>query len=219
MKRQKHHIEYELIPDTLEKGDQWLTLRLKNVGDVILNNLDIKMHSADSLQIAFPSPGTTLYAHTLNSGEEKFLSFHVDAYGTTDLYFSIRYFKGSYFNGVSSHWDSPWIREQVFGNVAGLERVLMSNSHGIIGRELEVEATIKGLGNTEGLDLHFWLDTPSGIYEELAQVKTKNLSIGEEASYTAKITPKEEGLYTVYASLYDNNRRIGREFDTIWVEK
>jgi hypothetical protein len=219
MKRQKHPLEYELIPDTLEKGDQWLTLRLKNVGDVILNNLDIKMHSADSLQIAFPSPGTTLYAHSLNPGEEKFLSFHVDAYGTTNLYLSIRYFKGSYFNGVSSHWDSPWISEQVLANVAELERVLMSNSHGIIGRELEVEATIKGLDNTEGLNLQFWLDTPSGIYEEIAQIKTKSLSNGEEASYTAKIIPKEKGYYTVYASLYDNHRRISRDSDTIWVVK
>ena len=96
----------------------------------------------------------------------------------------------------------------------------MSNPYGIIGRELEVEATVKGLGNSAGLDLHFWADTPSGNNEEeLARIKTKSLSNGEEASYTAKITPKEVGLYTVYASLYDNNRRIAREFDTIWVEK
>jgi hypothetical protein len=64
------------------------------------------------------------------------------------------------------------------------------------------------------LDLHFWADTPSGSYEELAKIKTKSLSIGEEASYTATITPKEEGYYTVYASLYHNLQRIGREFDT-----
>jgi len=73
MIRHKHPIEYELIPDTLEKGVQWLTLRLKNIGDDSLHNLDIKMHSADSLQISFRSSGHTLYAHTLNPDEEKFL--------------------------------------------------------------------------------------------------------------------------------------------------
>ena len=88
-----------------------------------------------------------------------------------------------------------------------------------MGRELEVEATVKGLGNSAGLDLQFWADTPSGIYEELSKIKTKSLSTGEEASYTTKITPKDEGYYTVYASLYDNHRRIGRDSDTIWVEK
>jgi hypothetical protein len=47
----------------------------------------------------------------------------------------------------------------------------------------------------------------------------KKLSRGEEASYTANITPKEKGYYTVYANLYDNSQRIGRDSDTIWIEK
>jgi hypothetical protein len=89
----------------------------------------------------------------------------------------------------------------------------MSNSYGTIGRELNEEATIKGLGSSDGLDLQFWADTPSGEHEELAEIKTKRLSLGEEVSYTANITPKETGYYTVYASLYDHNRRIGRKFE------
>ena len=213
MIRQKHPIEYELSPDTLEKGTQWLTLRLKNVGNENLHNLDIKMHPTDSLQISFRDPNE--YIYRLRSDEENYLSFQVDVHGTTSLYFSIRYFK----EGGSFHWDSPWIRQQVLGEVAELEGILVSNPYGIIGRELEAEATIKGLGNSDELDLTFWMDTPSGKYEELAEIKTKKLSRGEEISYTAKITPKEEGYYTVYASLYDNRRRIGRHFDTLWVEK
>jgi hypothetical protein len=213
MIRQKYPIEYELSPDTLEKGTQWLTLRLKNVGNENLHNLDIKMHPTDSLQISFRDPSE--YIYRLRSDEENYLSFQVDVHGTTSLYFSIRYFK----EGGSFHWDSPWIRQQVLGEVAELEGILVSNPYGIIGRELEAEATIKGLGNSDELDLTFWMDTPSGKYEELAEIKTKKLSRGEEISYTAKITPKEEGYYTVYASLYDNRRRIGRHFDTLWVEK
>jgi hypothetical protein len=32
----------------------------------------------------------------------------------------------------------------------------VSNTYGVIGRELEVEATVKGFGNSSGLDLRFW---------------------------------------------------------------
>jgi len=103
----------------------------------------------------------------------------------------MRYFR----EDGSFHWDSPWIREQVYGEVAELEGILVSTSYGIIGRELEVEATVKGFGNSAGQDLRFWTDTPSGNYEELAKIKKEP---GEEASYTVKITPKEEGYYTVY---------------------
>jgi hypothetical protein len=191
---------------------RWLTLRLKNIGDDSLHNMDINMHSTDSLQIFLHKSSDHIFR--LRPDEES-LSFQVDAYGTTALYFSVRYFK----EGGSFHWDSPWIREQVLGEIAELEGILVSNPYGIIGRELEAEATIKGLGSSDGLDLQFWADTPSGEHEELAEIKTKKLSRGEEVSYTAKITPKEKGYYTVYASLYDHNRRIGRNSDTIWVEK
>jgi hypothetical protein len=213
MLRRKYPFEYELSPDTLEKGTKWMTLRLKNVGEDSLHALDITMHSSDSLHISFRSPSD--YVYRLLPDEEIFRSFQVDAHGITDLYFSIRYFK----EGGSFHWDSPWIRKKVFGEVAELEGILVSNTYGVVGRELVAQATIKALGDSDGLDLEFWADTPSGEHEELAEIKTKKLSPGEKASYTTKITPKEEGYYTVYASLYDKGRRIARDSDILWVEK
>jgi hypothetical protein len=211
--RRRYPFEYELIPESLEKGTWWLTLWLKNIGNESLHNMDINMHSTDSLQISLRKSSDHIFRFT--PGEDRFLSFQVDAHGTTSLYFSINFFK----DGGSFHWDSPWIREQVRGDVAELEGILLSNPYGTIGRELEAEATIKGLGSSDGLDLQFWADTPSGEHEELAEIKIKKLSSGEEVSYTAKITPKEKGYYTVYASLYDHNRRIGRNSGVIWVEE
>ena len=213
MTRSKYPIEYELGPETLEKGEQWLTLWLKNEGDEKLHNLDIKMHSTDSLNISFRSPNA--FVHLLNPNEEKFLYFQVDAYATTALYISIRYFK----SGGSFHWDSPWIRKKVLGEVAELKSVLVSNPYGIIGRELDIEATVKGLSNSDGLDLYSGQIHLLQIMKISAKIKTKKLSSGEEASYVTKITPREEGYYTVYANLYDNGRRIDRDSETLWVEK
>ena len=122
MIRFRYPLEYELIPDILEKSTQWLTLRLKNVGDDSLHNLDIKMHSTDTLQISFNS--SSGYIHRLTPDEEQHLNFQVNVHGTTALYISIRYFK----EGGSFHWDSPWIREEVLGEVAELEGILVSNS-------------------------------------------------------------------------------------------
>ncbi len=213
MIKRKYPFEYELIPESVEKGTRWFTLWLKNIGNESLHNMDINMHSTDSLQISLRKSSDHIFR--LASDEERYLNFQADAHGTTTLYFSIRYSK----EGGSFHWDSPWIRELVLGAVAELEGIIVSTPYGIIGRELEVEATIKGLDNSDGLDLQFWADTPSGAHEEIAEIKTKKFSSGEEISYTAKITPKEKGYYTVYGSLYDTNRRIDRKFDIIWVEK
>jgi hypothetical protein len=104
--------------------------------------------------------------------------------------------------------------------IIGFSDVLVSNPYGTIGKELDVDAAVKSLDDSEGLRLEFWTDTPSGKYEELAEIKTKKLSRVEEVSYTARITPKEEGYYTVYANLYDNKQMcIDRDSDTIWVER
>jgi hypothetical protein len=214
MLRHRFPLSYELTPDTLQNGTQWLTVWLKNVGDYPLHNLNVKIHSTDSFQISFRNGSN--FIMRINPSEFSYLSFETDVYGPAALYITITYYK----EGGLFHWDSPWMRQKVRGEVAELESILVSNTYGTIGRELEVEATIQGLGNSNnGLDLEFGADTPSGNYEELAKIKTKILSPGEEVSYAAKITPKEEGFYTIYASLYDNFRRIGRDSDTLRVRK
>jgi hypothetical protein len=84
---------------------------------------------------------------------------------------------------------------------------------------LRIEATLVGLEKSEGLDLEFWADTPSGEFLDLAKIETKALAAGEEAMYTTTITPKEEGCYTIHAYLYDDLKRIGHEKDNVWVRK
>jgi hypothetical protein len=183
--RYNHPIEYELNPDILEKGVHWLTLRLKNRGEDDLQYLNVKMHSLDSLHISFRNPSD--YIYRLVPNEAKFLNFQVDANSASHVYVHLHGRK----NGDHFHWDSPLLREQVLGDPAEIESIFVSNPYGNIERELDVEAVIKGLGDSEGLKLLFWTDTPSGVYEDIADMKTDELSKGEEATYTGKIKPKE----------------------------
>jgi len=45
------------------------------------------------------------------------------------------------------------------------------------------------------------------------------LPVGEEVRYTVEFTPKETGLYTISAYLYDGWRRIGYKTETIYAQK
>jgi hypothetical protein len=209
----KHPIEYELIPDSLERGTHYLTLRLKNRGDDTLQYLNVKMHSLDSFHISFRNPND--YIHKIEPDKDEYLNFQVDANVSSHLYVSIVGRK----NGHHFHWDSPLLKEVVLGDPAEIESIFVSNPYGKIGRELDVEAVIVAKAVSSGLTLSFWTDKPSGICEEIADIKTRHMSKGEEVSYTGKMTPKEEGYYTVYASLYDDYRLIDRDYDIIWVER
>jgi hypothetical protein len=67
--------------------------------------------------------------------------------------------------------------EEVLGDPAEIESIFVSN--GDIGGKIEAEATVKGMRDSEGLKLAFWMDIPSGKYEELTEIKTRKLSKGE----------------------------------------
>jgi hypothetical protein len=47
----------------------------------------------------------------------------------------------------------------------------------------------------------------------------EELSVGEEARYSAEFTPKETGCYTIYAYLYHEGRRIGCKTESIYAQK
>ena len=81
----------------------------------------------------------------------------------------------------------------------------------------EIEAIIQGLDRSEDLKLEFWVKTPRGVSEELANIDVKKLDAGEEAQYSANVKFNEKGHHTVYAYLYDKDKRIGYKSDTVLV--
>jgi hypothetical protein len=211
----KFPFEYQLFPTGVYKGQHWLTLRLKNIGRKTLQGLDVELHSLDTYFMVFPY-GSGQYIEKLKPNEEIKTMFRVTANGTADVYATVRITEDE----EISWWESGWTRIYVKEEKADLERLLvLSHPYTTIGKTLSVEATVKGLRESTGLKLEFWVEPPSGKSEKQAEIKMKELSVGEEARYTAEFTPKETGWYTVYAYLYDEWRRIGHKTTTILAER
>jgi hypothetical protein len=51
LSKYKYPIEYELNPTEIEKGTNWVTLKLKNIGNETLENLDVQLHSVDTYNL------------------------------------------------------------------------------------------------------------------------------------------------------------------------
>jgi hypothetical protein len=202
----------------MDKGKQWLTLKLKNTGNKTLKRLDVELHSLDTFYLFplfFPF-GIGHYIEELKPDEEQEVVFQVNAQGSAEVYATISARKdGDYF-----WWESGWTHITVSEEKAEIGRlVVLSHPYTTIGETLSAEATIKGLRKSAGLKLEFWVETPSGKFEEQATIDIKELSVGEEARYSAEFTPKETGHYTIYAYLYDGWRRIGHKTDSIYAQK
>jgi hypothetical protein len=218
LSRIKHPIEYELSPTEIGKGKQWLTLKLKNIGRQSLRRLSVELHSLDTFYL-FPLIFPYAFGEfigKLKPGEQREVAFPVNATASADVYATIKAYKeGDYF-----WWESGWTHISVTEEKAEIGRlVVLSNPYTKIGETLSVEATIKGLQKSTGLNLEFWVETPAGKSEEQATIAIKDLPVGEEARYTAEFTPKETGYYTIYAYLYDGWRRIGHKTDNIYAKK
>ena len=212
----KYPFEYEVTADEIEQGTNWLTLRLKNMSKETLRGLDIQLHSLDTYHLTVY--GTGFYRMYLQSDkEEKDLVFQINVLGSADVYVTVRARKegGDYF-----WWESGWTHIYLYEEKAELERLaVLSQPYTTIGKTLSAEATVKGLRKGTGLKLEFWVETPSGKFEEQAKIDIKELSAGEEARYTAEFTPKETGDYTVYAYLYDGQKRIAYKTEVIYAQK
>ena len=218
MLRLKYPIEYELNPTEIDKGKQWLTLTLKNTGNKTLKRLDVELHSLDTFYL-FPLFFPFGIGHDigeLQPDEKREMVFQVNAQGAAEVYATIRARK----NGDYFLWESGWTHISVSEEKAEIGHLLvLSHPYTTIGKTLSAEATIKGLRKSKGLKLEFWVETPSGKFEEQATIDIKELSVGEEARYSAEFTPKEKGYYTIYAYLFDEWRRIGHKTDSIYAQK
>jgi hypothetical protein len=206
----------------MDKGKQWLTLKLKNIGNKTLKRLDVEMHSLDTFYLSplfFPF-GIGHYIGELQPEEQREVAFQVNTQGSADVYATISAHRdGEYFS-----WESGWTHISVSEEKAEIGRLLvLSHPYTTIGKTLSAEATVKGLRKGTGLKLEFWVETPSGKFEEQATTEIKELSAGEEARYSAEFTPKEMGYYTIYAYLYDawrnGWREISHKTNSIYAQK
>jgi hypothetical protein len=209
----RYPIEYDLNPKRLEPGWRWLTASLKNLGSEDLVGLDVRLNSLDEYNLR-PVDGSS-YLPLLTRDEEWMQPFQVAANLTARVYLSVEGVLGS----QPFHWESPAVSITVGEEVAELVSLFaMSEPYPPVGEVIRVEATLRGLAPTGVLDLQFWADSPDGHFRDLGAVRTKALSPGEQTLYAAEFTPEEEGLYTLYAYVYDGIRRIGRETEVVYVK-
>jgi hypothetical protein len=215
----KYPIEYELTPKEIQTETNWVTLKLKNIGNETLKDLDVQLHSLDTYNLTVHGSwweGAGHHINDLGPNETNEVVFRVNAIGPADVYATLKGRKDK----NPFWWESSLTRINVSDEKAYLERlVVLSNPYTTIGKTISTEATVKGLTKTGGLKLEFWVETPSGKNEMQAKIDIKDLPVGEEARYTTEFTPTETGRYDVYVYLYDGWKRIDHKMAYVYAVK
>ena len=219
LSKYKFPIEYELTPTEIEKGTNWVTLKLENIGKETLAELDVQLHSVDTYNLTVYGSWWEGAGHHIKELGPKWKNevvFRVNAIGSADVYATMKGKK----DGKFFWWESSWTNLHVSDEPAKISHLLvLSNPYTSIGKTISAEATVKGLRENGGLQLEFWVETPTGKNEQQAKIDIKDLPVGEEARYTTEFTQKETGFYTIYAYLYAGYVRIGYKTETIYAQK
>jgi len=210
----RYPIQYELEPRSVDAGMNWLTLHLRNMGTEELKDLDVRLNSLDTWSMYVYGTGDHILI--LSPSDEEVIHFQVSVIVTSRVYVSIDGRR----DGEPFHWESPGVVVRVSQEPAELVSLFaMTEPYPVAGERLRCEATVRGLAESGGFRLEFWANAPSGRFDEVAVVKTKDIAPGEEVRYGAEVLPEEEGPYTLYAYLYDGAKRIGREKEYVYVRK
>ena len=210
----KGPIKYELTPTSTSAGLRWLTLTIKNTGTENLIGLDIKLNSLDAYSIQVHGTGT--FAQVLMPGEEQVIPFQALVNATDWVYVSLDGYRGTRI----FHWESARIRIRVGQDAATLVSLFaLTEPYPRLGERIRVEATLQGATESKDLRLEFWAETPGEELVELGTVEPKDLVADEEVRYAVEITPQHEGMYALYAYLYDGARRIGHELEHVRVRE
>jgi hypothetical protein len=208
----KYPIAYELSPQRTAKGSRWLSVRLRNVGSEELTELDVNLHSLDTYNLSVAGSGK-LVPRLLPETEER-LDFRVVATATNSLYITIDGFR----EGEPFHWESPDLWVRIGEETAELASIFaVTEPYLKQHQSVRCRVTVRGLAPSEGLRLEVAADTPSGEVEELAVVSTRPLEAGDVDQYEFDVTVEERGAYTLYAYLYEGERRIGRKVEHVYV--
>lgn len=208
----RYPVAYQISPRQVERGVQWLTLELKNVGEESLTALGVELHSMDEYSIAIPGEGN--YVESLAPGEEEQIPYRVSADLTGRVYASIEGWEGE----KRFEWESPGMLIRVGEPPAELVSVFaLTAPYPSPGKELRCEAIVRGLEPSGDLQLEFWAQPPKGPFERLATLENLQISAGEEGDYVTEITPEQRGEYRIHAYLYDGDRRIGHAADRVYV--
>jgi hypothetical protein len=185
----RYPISFLIEPRSLEKGRHWITVTIQNIGVTTLKKLDLSLASRDTSNINILVDRR--YLPELGPQEEEILPFQIETNATSKIYLVVTGRE----NDETFHWESPFMKIRVAGEVAEIERLAaLTHPYPMKGKEVDLEARIAALQSSQDLRVQFWARKPTDEFEEIASETMEGISSGEIETIEAKMIASEEGL-------------------------
>jgi len=203
----------KLEPREISRGRSQVSLKIKNVGEEEIETLEVGLSSLN--QSLLEVQDSLKWLSNIQPDETAIVPFDISAFSSARVYIKIF----GYVDNDRFSWESPGIRLKVGDEVAEIDNLLIKgDANQKVGQRVEAEATIRGLKPDSKISLDYWVNMPNEVFTHLGEV---SIEVNEIDIVKSRIefTPESEGLYTVYAYLYDGLRQIDRDIDKVLITK
>lgn len=208
----RYPIRYELRPTELAEGEQWIWLRLENVSEEPITDVTVKLISKDASRVRVKEPDN--YIPSLPPAQEQEVGFKIASSASSAAYIAISAIR----DGAPLRWESPYIPLTVGETVADIASlVAMGPRYPHVDEPVRLEVILRTFVRATDLRLAFWVDTPGGTFQRLGQIEVPAMEPGDECRYSVTFTPEETGGHTVYAYLQQDQKRIDRWMEHVYV--
>jgi hypothetical protein len=202
--------EYSISPERIEPGTHWVSIHLKNIERQPMMNMNVRLISNDPLRIQPLDRGG--YINLLNPCEERVVPVQIEANQGSWVYLHIEY----WLDDEMFYWESPNVWLKVRRDPARIMTLFSIKGHQLnLGEEIPVEATVTADLPVDDLHIDFWIETADGKFETFQSIDIDHMDAGEVRTITSSFTPEEEGLYSIYAYLFDEKRRVDRKIEQL----
>ena len=206
--------EYNITPEEVEPGTKWISVHLRNISKEPIMNLDVRMVSTDPVRIRSLDRGG--YINMLNPGEERVVPIQVEANQGVWVYLHVEYWR----EDELIYWESPNVWVKVRRDPAHIMTLFSIGGPQLnLGESVPVEATVIADQVTDSLRLDFWVETADGEFESFETVNVEPMDADEVQTITTEFVPDVEGMYSIYAYLFDGNRRLDRMIEQLRIVK
>ncbi len=204
--------EYSITPERVEPGTHWVSVHLKNIGNKPLMNMDVRLISNDPLRIRSVDRGG--YVNMLNPGEERAVPVQIEANQGSWVYLHVEY----WLDDEMLYWESPNVWIKVRRDPARIMTLFSVKGPELnLEEKVPVEATVVANLPIDSLRLDFWIEAASGKFESFQTADIDSMEADEVKTITTEFTPDEEGLYSIYAYLFDGDHRLDRKIEQLRV--
>jgi hypothetical protein len=214
LKRSRKNVEFRLSPKVVDVGERWLTLHLKNLSDVDLRDIDVRLNSYNTLGLEVKQ--SSKYMPLFRVGEEINLYFMINIVFSTPLYVSMTGYRGE----ELFYWETPAITIRVRHELAEISMMFAKGEPQTkVGNIIKVSTTVASFKLVDELDLEVWIEAPDGEIEEVEMVSTGKLKEGDVKEFISEFKPEKKGVYTVHSELFQGIKKISSKVDYVLVEE